>query len=100
MSVRKTLNGAIAQCISPYNDSPALQRTLLRLRDVCSATGLSRSAIYRLVRDGRFPQPVRLTSQVSAFSSKEIQGWIDSRIAERDAAVAAITDAQLQQVAP
>ena len=64
--------------------SSTLDRTLLRMRDVCAATGLSRSGIYRLLREGHFPRPVPLTRHVSAFPSTEIQAWIDARIAERD----------------
>jgi prophage regulatory protein len=62
-----------------------LARTLMRPREVCAATGLSRSGVYRLIREGRFPKPVPLTRHVSAFPSTEIQAWIDARIAERDA---------------
>ena len=33
---------------------------LLRLEDVVKAISLSRSSIYELMRDGRFPRPVRI----------------------------------------
>lgn len=61
-----------------------LNCTLMRMREVCAVTGLSRSGIYRLLRDGCFPKPVPLTRHVSAFTSTEIQQWINARIAERD----------------
>ena len=58
--------------------------TLMRMREVCAVTGLSRSGIYRLLKGGCFPKPVPLTRHVSAFPSTEIQAWIDARIAARD----------------
>jgi prophage regulatory protein len=60
-------------------------RPLLRMRAVCQSTGLSRSQLYRRLRAGEFPQPVRLSKQAIAWASNEIQDWIDARVAERDA---------------
>lgn len=86
MSLRNTLSCAVAQQFPQNEDRPALRRTLMRFADACGATGLSRSAIYRLIRDEKFPAPVRLTANVVVWPSDEIQAWIDARIAERDAA--------------
>jgi prophage regulatory protein len=52
---------------------------LLRLPDVLRRVGLSRSMVYQLAADGRFPAPVRLTSRTSAWRSDDVQAWIDSR---------------------
>lgn len=52
---------------------------LLRLRDVVTRTGLSRSSIYRLVALGDFPAPVKLTRHASAFREREISEWIEAR---------------------
>lgn len=60
--------------------------TLIRSDEVCRATGLSRSSLYRLIADGRFPRPVRLTATAVAWPSDEVSAWIVSKIAQRDAA--------------
>lgn len=54
-------------------------KPLLRLPAVEDATGLKKSAIYQRLREGRFPQPVRLGAKAVAWRSEEVQQWIDSR---------------------
>ena len=75
-------------------------RSLMRPADACAVTGLSRSGMYRLVREGGFPKPLKITASASAFVTLEIQAWIDARIAERDASDAIAGEMQARQVAP
>jgi predicted DNA-binding transcriptional regulator AlpA len=56
--------------------------------------------MYRLVREGSFPKPLKITASASAFVTLEIQAWIDARIAERDASDAIAGEMQARQVAP
>lgn len=58
--------------------------TLLRLREVCRRTGLSRSEIYRRTASGNFSAPVKL-GRVSCWPDHEVAAWCAARIAERDA---------------
>lgn len=58
---------------------------LLRLNEVQGRTGLSRSEIYRRIREGDFPKPVKLGKKASAWVLAEVEGWIAARIAARDA---------------
>ena len=51
----------------------------MRLPEVKQAVGLSRSQIYKLIQEGRFPAPIRVTANVSA--------WVDSEVAEWQRAV-------------
>lgn len=62
---------------------------LLRLPQVKSQTGLSRSEIYRRVHAGSFPAPIKLGQRASAWAEHEVSGWVAERIAERDAKGAA-----------
>ena len=66
-------------------------QTLLRMRDLNDALGLSRSHIYRLMAEGRFPKSVSLVPGGTsvAWVASEIQEWVEQRIAERDAGVQA-----------
>ena len=43
-------------------------------------------SILRLVRQGRFPQPVRLAPNKLAFDEDEIDAWIRQRLSEREIA--------------
>lgn len=62
---------------------------LLRLPEVKTRTGLSRSEIYRRVQAGRFPSPVKLGERCTAWVSADIDRWIASHIAARDSKGAA-----------
>jgi prophage regulatory protein len=53
---------------------------ILRLRDVQSWTGLSRSSIYLMMRDGGFPKSLSLGTRSVGWLEADIQGWIDSRV--------------------
>jgi prophage regulatory protein len=53
---------------------------LLRFPDVKHLTGLSRSAIYEMVKQGIFPAPVRVGTRAVAWSSGDIAAWIEDRI--------------------
>lgn len=65
---------------------------LIRLPEALEKTGLSRTRLYVQISKGEFPQPVKLgsgaNSRAIAFSSEEVDAWIASRIAERDAQAA------------
>lgn len=54
--------------------------TLLRLPDVRQRTGLSKTQLYRLTRDGQFPAGIRISPRCTCWSSAEIEEWIRSRI--------------------
>ena len=61
------------------------QRRILRLRDVQAATGLSASSIYQLVKERRFPHPIKLSERRSGWVKSEVDGWIEARVSEREA---------------
>lgn len=69
MTARKTAHLEVAQRIDP----------LLRRADVLKVTGLSQSALYRLIRSDHFPQPVSVTDATVAWKQSEIITWIDAR---------------------
>ena len=52
---------------------------LLRRREVEELTGLSRASIYRLMRRGRFPLPVRVSATAVRWKASDITVWIQSR---------------------
>jgi len=53
---------------------------LLRLPEVCKATGLGRAMIYRLQAQGRFPRAVRITDFAVGWVEHEVQAWLNERI--------------------
>lgn len=55
-------------------------RQLLRLKGVLARTGLSRSTMYAMIADGRFPAPVKLSVRCVAWPSDQVDAWIAERI--------------------
>jgi len=53
----------------------------LRLRAVMAVTGLSRSQIYKLIGEGKFPVQVKLASKSVAWVEADIVHWMHGRIA-------------------
>jgi prophage regulatory protein len=49
-----------------------------------SRVRLRKSAIYALIAEGKFPKPIRLGKRAIAFDSREVDAWIESKIAARD----------------
>jgi prophage regulatory protein len=59
------------------------QRRILRLPAVKSATGLGRSKIYDLMKEGRFPKARRIAgAHVVGWDSLEIEAWIAEQLGE------------------
>jgi len=56
-----------------------------RIGTVSAETGLPKSTIYWMVREGRFPKPVRIGQKSVAWIRPEVRAWMKARIAERDA---------------
>lgn len=73
----------VAQASVPAESAPA-PRFLTRA-EVERRVGLRRSAIYRRMREGRFPQPVHdIDSATVWWLESEIEAWQRARIAARE----------------
>ncbi len=56
----------------------------LRLPDVKAETGLGKTSIYQLIRDGEFPKPVKISSRAVAWREGAIEAWKADRQAQSD----------------
>ena len=52
---------------------------IVRTPEACQLSGLSRSTLLRLVRDGRFPKPVRLSPNAVGWRLSDLAQWLESR---------------------
>ena len=55
----------------------------LRLKEVVTICGKSRSSIYEAMQKGEFPKPVKLGGRSSAWVKSEIEQWVQARINAR-----------------
>ena len=61
---------------------PATER-IIRLRELCHRTGLSRSTIYNLVNGGQLQSPVHISARAIGWHDSYITGWIETRQATK-----------------
>lgn len=58
----------------------------IRVREAIKKTGLSKSSIYDLMAQGKFPHTVRLGGRSVAFIEAEVDAWMAERVAARSIA--------------
>ncbi len=68
-SVGVQINGIKAVAPSKY----------IRLGQVLDLTGVSKTTVWRWVREGRFPKPFKLGLNCSAWRLDEVEQWLSSR---------------------
>lgn len=56
---------------------------ILSIRTVCDRLGISRSTLWRLMRDGGFPKSIKLSPNRVGFDEQEIEAWIAQRASQR-----------------
>jgi len=70
-------------------DGPAFQRAsaptcpprILRLKEVCTVTGLGRSFIYQLQAEKRFPDSIKIGARAVGWLEDEVRDWLADRVA-------------------
>lgn len=55
---------------------------ILRIEQVAEQTGLSHSSLYKQIRLGLFPRPIKLTSRASGWEESAVQAWIEKKVKE------------------
>jgi prophage regulatory protein len=75
-AVTAAAGSAVATSPSPQVPS---QRQLLRESEVCGRTRKHRSSVWRDVRSGAMPSPVRLGPNSIAWYADEIDAWVANR---------------------
>jgi prophage regulatory protein len=53
---------------------------MLRLPQVIDATGLGKTKIYELQRQGDFPMRIKITAHSVAWVEEEVQAWLAARV--------------------
>lgn len=61
---------------------------LIRLDRVIALCGIKRSQVYAMIARGEFPKQMKV-GRSSLWPLRDVDRWIDDRIAERDARFAA-----------
>jgi prophage regulatory protein len=60
----------------------------IRPGEVVKMIGVSRTTLWRMVRDGLFPSPIRITTRNRGYVLDDVEAWMRARV-ERAAGVEA-----------
>lgn len=55
---------------------------LVNLRDVCETVGFKKSTVYTLIKNGKFPPPMKLLSGSSRWVAEEVNAWIAEAVSK------------------
>ena len=56
-----------------------MESQILRCPDVVRLTGLSKATLYRAVKAGQFPAPIKLTTRAVGWRLADVNAWVASR---------------------
>ena len=74
----------IAAPFSKRSDDDRKQKVrFIRKKEVAARVGWHPSHLMRMVRAGKFPQPVQLGPNSIAFVEEEVTAWMEARVAAR-----------------
>lgn len=70
----------------PYSAAvPQATLSLIRRPTILARTGMCNSSLHNAIVAGTFPAPVPTGPRTVAWVESEVNGWIEARIAERNA---------------
>jgi prophage regulatory protein len=68
--------------VAPYVSNKLSILRFIRLPEVKQITGLGKTTLYALIKEGSFPAPVPLTGRAVGWVAEEVYQWVRDRIAE------------------
>lgn len=57
---------------------------LITLKQVQEQIGFKKSAIYKMISEGKFPSPVKISYRASRWKQIEIDQWVTQQTMKRD----------------
>lgn len=67
---------------------------MLRMRTVLERTGLSRSTLYRKMRDGTFPNQVQISEHCRGWRESAINRWMADPVSYKESQLGHAMNAQ------
>jgi prophage regulatory protein len=73
---------AVDESVAPMQPNLQDEVSFLRLPELKSVTGLSKSSLYALIRAKSFPSPIQLGPRTVAWVRSEVRQWATERISK------------------
>ncbi|HEY9018092.1 MAG: AlpA family phage regulatory protein [Methyloprofundus sp.] len=64
----------ILELVLKHNQSP-----IMSVQEVCDFVKISKPVIYRMIKTGEFPPPLKTTQRQSAWFKHEVARWLATR---------------------
>ena len=55
----------------------------LRMPDLKTKVGLSKSQIYKLIQQDEFPKPIKLGDKIAVWTNSEVEEWMSAKVLTR-----------------
>lgn len=65
------------------NQTQKVNQKLIPGKSVCRIVGFQRTKLNKLVKEGNFPQPIRLSQNFVRWDLEEVNAWIEEQKAAR-----------------
>jgi len=65
-------------------ESQKLVTNFYRMQRLQKVLDVSKSSIWKWVRLGKFPKPVKLSENITAWRASEVEEWAQSKIAKSE----------------
>nr|WP_109127064.1 AlpA family transcriptional regulator [Dyella sp. C11] len=62
-------------------DTTINDERFLKLPEVRNSCGISRTQVYKLMGEGRFPQSIKLSTRSVAWPQSKVREWMAGRVA-------------------
>jgi prophage regulatory protein len=59
------------------------ENRFIRMSDLRSKVGLSKSQIYKLIQQGDFPKPIKLGDKIAVWTNSEVEEWMSAKVHTR-----------------
>ena len=59
--------------------SNSIHKYFLRLKEIVMLSGLSRSTIFRLIKQNKFPNSVKLSGRAVGWKKSDFDDWCEKR---------------------
>lgn len=71
----------------PGGPQPISLQIFMSQKQVCEATNLSKTTVWRKQKDGDFPKPIKISANRVVWDQGELEKWQEAQMAKRPAAV-------------
>lgn len=64
---------------TPPQSDPLQSGYNLRVSVLAPRLGISKNQIWRLVRQGKFPRPIKLSEKVTVWKAEDVLAWLKAK---------------------